>query len=105
MNRLISVEIPAKVAADEAHQNARAHSDKQNARIEHDKALQRVMNALLQDDPELFKQFRDNDGFRRELSDMVFRLTYGPGGEGCRARLLEPAVRADQGRDASDPPN
>jgi type I restriction enzyme R subunit len=51
-------------------------SDKQNARIEHDKALVRVMTALLQDDTELFKQFSDNDGFRRWLTDTVFALTY-----------------------------
>ena len=30
---------PAKVAADQAYQNAQKNSDKQNARIEHDKAL------------------------------------------------------------------
>lgn len=33
-----------------------------NARIEHDKALARVMTAVLKDDMELFKQFMDNEG-------------------------------------------
>ena len=42
--------LPARVVADTAYQNARKYSDKQNARIEHDKALVRVMTALLQDD-------------------------------------------------------
>ncbi|AEP13499.1 hypothetical protein [Chloracidobacterium thermophilum] len=65
--------------ADAAYQNARKFSDKQNARIEHDKALGRVMTALLQDDTELFKQFSDNDSFRRWLTDTVFALTYGEG--------------------------
>lgn len=37
VRRLITEEIPAKVAADLAYQNARNHSDRQNARIEHDK--------------------------------------------------------------------
>ena len=41
---MITEEIPAKVAADKAYQNAMKNSDKQNARIEHDKALQRVMH-------------------------------------------------------------
>jgi type I restriction enzyme R subunit len=41
--KVISEEIPEKVAADRAYQNAMRNSDKQNARIEHDKALQRVM--------------------------------------------------------------
>ena len=48
-----------------------------NARIEHDKALARVMTAVLKDDTELFKQFMDNESFRRWLTDTVFGLTYG----------------------------
>jgi type I restriction enzyme R subunit len=80
VRKLITEEIPARVAADAAYQNARKFSDKQNARIEHDKALVRVMTALLQDDTELFKQFSDNESFRRWLADMVFALTYGEPG-------------------------
>ena len=38
IRRVIVEELPAKVAADKAYQNAMANSDKQNARIEHDKA-------------------------------------------------------------------
>jgi hypothetical protein len=52
------------------------NSDKQNARIEHDKALARVMTAVLKDDTELFKQFSDNDSFRRWLTQQIFELTY-----------------------------
>ena len=76
VNQLITTEIPARVAADGAYQNAMANSDKQNARIEHDKALGRVMTAILKDDTELFRQFADNESFRRWLTDMVFLLTY-----------------------------
>ena len=76
VHRLITKDIPERVAADIAYQNAQKNSDKQNARIEHDKALKRVMNALLQDDTELFKQFVDNESFRGWLSNMVFGLTY-----------------------------
>jgi type I restriction enzyme R subunit len=83
VHRLITDEIPAKVSADPAYQNARKHSDKQNARIEHDKALARVMTALLKDDTELFKQFSDNESFRRCLTDTVFAVTYeGDGAQG-----------------------
>ena len=39
-------------------------------------ALGRVMTAVLKDDTELFKQFSDNEGFRRWLTDTVFGLTY-----------------------------
>ncbi|PYV34724.1 MAG: DEAD/DEAH box helicase, partial [Acidobacteria bacterium] len=76
VHRLITEEIPAKVSADSAYKNAKKHSDKQNARIEHDKALARVMTAVLKDDTELFKQFSDNESFRRWLTDTVFELTY-----------------------------
>jgi type I restriction enzyme R subunit len=76
VRKLITEEIPKRVAADPAYQNACKHSDKQNARIEHDKALQRVMTALLKDDTELFRQFSDNESFRRWLTDTVFSLTY-----------------------------
>lgn len=76
VERMITRDIPERVAADPAYQHAREHSDRQNARIEHDSALRRVVLALLQDDTELFKQFMDNEGFRRWLTDTVFALTY-----------------------------
>ncbi|HEY1016824.1 MAG TPA: hypothetical protein VGE07_29195, partial [Herpetosiphonaceae bacterium] len=76
LRQLVTVEIPARVAADPAYQNARKNSDKQNARIEHDKALQRVMTSLIKDHTELFKQFMDNESFRRWITDTVFGLTY-----------------------------
>ena len=77
VHKLVTEEIPARVAADTAYKNARKNSDKQNARIEHDKALARVMTAVLKDDTELFKQFMDNEGFKRWMTDTVFGLTYG----------------------------
>lgn len=76
VHRLITQDIPTRVAADTAYQNAKQNSDKQNARIEHDKALARVMTDVLKDDTELFKQFSDNEAFRRWLTDAVFALTY-----------------------------
>jgi len=76
VHKLITEEIPARVAVDTAYQNARENSDRQNARIEHDKALMRVMTAVLKDDTELFKQFMDNESFKRWMTDTVFGLTY-----------------------------
>ncbi|GJL69477.1 MAG: hypothetical protein NPIRA06_21120 [Nitrospirales bacterium] len=76
VHKLITEDIPNRVAADTAYQNAKKNSDKQNARIEHDKALTRVMTALLKDDTELFKQFMDNESFKRWMTDMIFGLTY-----------------------------
>jgi len=76
VHKLITEDIPSRVAADTAYQNAKRNSDRQNARIEHDKALARVMTAVLKDDTELFKQFMDNESFKRWLTDTVFGLTY-----------------------------
>ena len=63
-----------------AYRNAQQNSDRQNARIEHDKALVRVMAGVMKDDTELFKQFMDNEGFKRWMTDTVFGLTYTAGG-------------------------
>ena len=75
MRRIIE-EVAPKVALDDAYRNAQRNSDRQNARIEHDKALMRVMVAAMKDDTVLFKQFMDNDGFKRWMQDTVFDLTY-----------------------------
>jgi len=76
IRKVIAEEIPPKVAADKAYQNAMKNADKQNARIEHDKALQRVLLALLSDQTELFKQYQDNPNFKKWLADTVFSATY-----------------------------
>jgi type I restriction enzyme R subunit len=76
MEKRITDEIPKKVAADEKYQNAKKNSDRQNAKIEHDKALKRVITALFKDDAQLFKQFQDNESFRGWLTDTVFGMTY-----------------------------
>ena len=74
VHQLITETIPARVAADSAFRNAQRNSDRENARIEHDKALLRVMTSLMKDDTELFRQFMDNAGFKRWLTDTVFGL-------------------------------
>ncbi len=75
IKKVITEELPVKVAADRAYQNAMANSDQQNARIEYNKALERAMTELLVDHTELFKQFSDNESFRRGLSEVVFAIT------------------------------
>ncbi len=65
VRRLIAEEIPQKVAADPAYHNASKYSDKQNARIEHDEALRRVIVGLMKDDTDLFRLFSDNPDFKR----------------------------------------
>lgn len=73
--RIIEV-IPPIMLADEKYRNAKQNSDRQNARIEHDKALKRVITAMFKDDAQLFKQFQDNESFRRWLTDTIFAMTY-----------------------------
>ena len=79
IQQVITEELPRKVAADQAYRNAIANSDKQNARVEHDRALERAMTALLADHTELFKQFSDNETFRRWLQEQIFHATYTSG--------------------------
>ena len=79
IGKVIAEELPKKVADDKAYQNAMKNSDRQNARIEHDKALERAVIDLLSDHTELFKQFSDNSSFRKWLSDHNFARTYHQG--------------------------
>lgn len=79
IRKVITEEIPNRVAQDKAYQNAAQNSDKENAKLEHDKALNRVVLELLADHTELFKQFKDNPNFNRWLTDTVFDTTYRPG--------------------------
>ena len=90
IEKVIAEELPAKVAGDRAYQNAMNNSDKQNARIEHDRALERAMTEYVADPIELFKQFSDNDSFRRWLSEMVFAATYNePAATASASRSLD----------------
>jgi type I restriction enzyme R subunit len=84
IRKLIAEDIPTKVAANEAYRNAQTNSDKQNARIELDKALGAVIVGLMKDDTQLFKQFNDNSDFKRWLTDAVFAATYDKSGNGPR---------------------
>ncbi|WP_084102767.1 type I restriction endonuclease subunit R [Demequina sp. NBRC 110051] len=75
----ITEEVPKRVAQDEKYQLAIANSGRANARVEMARALQEVMFGLLADETQLYKQFSDNESFRKWLEDSVFRQTYkGP---------------------------
>lgn len=67
-------DIAPKVAADQAYQNALANTPS-TARLEYEKALEKVMLTLLRDDTQVYKQFVENDAFKRSVSDMVYALT------------------------------
>lgn len=71
--RRIREDIAPKVAADAAFQNAKANTP-HTARMAHDAALGRVMQLLLKDDTQVYKQFVENESFRRAVTDMVFTI-------------------------------
>jgi type I restriction enzyme R subunit len=70
----ITDDIAPKVAADQAYQNAKKNTPNA-ARIEPDAALMRVVGPLLKDDTEFYKQFVQNESFKRFVTDMVLNLT------------------------------
>ena len=76
VTQLITVDLPKKVSENSAYRNAMKNSDRQNARIEHDKALSDAIMDFIKDDTELFKQYADNDSFRRWVQEMNFAATY-----------------------------
>ena len=72
--RRIRDDIAPKVAADTAYQNAKENTP-HTARMAHDTALAKVMNLLLKDDTQVYKQFMENESFRRFVGDMVYAIT------------------------------
>jgi type I restriction enzyme, R subunit len=72
--RRLREDIAPKVAADQAYRNAKKNTPN-SARIEHDKALAKVMLTLLKDDTQVYKQFVENEAFRRFVTDFVFSIT------------------------------
>ena len=70
----IREDIAPKVAADAAYQNARENTP-HTARMAHDQALARVMQHLLKDDTQVYKQFVENESFKRFVGDMVYAMT------------------------------
>jgi type I restriction enzyme R subunit len=67
-------DIAPQVAADKAFQNARANTP-HTARMAHDQALGKVIQVLLKDDMQVYKQFVQNESFRRFVGDMVYQFT------------------------------
>jgi type I restriction enzyme R subunit len=67
-------DIAPKVAADAAYQNAKENTP-HTARMAHDQALVKVMQHLLKDDTQVYKQFVQNESFKRFVGDMVYAIT------------------------------
>ena len=98
------LEIPAMVSKDEKYQNAMKNSDEQEARTESERALQKVIFAIMADNMELFKQFQDNPSFKKWLSNLVFNLTYNKAGKEYQTpQKRKKVVDLDTVRDKSMP--
>ncbi len=68
--------IPERVEAKEDYQNSSQHPDEENARVEHDRALEEEVRDTIQCGAELYKLYTENEDFRRWLSDSSFSATY-----------------------------
>ena len=77
VNEIIN-QMPNQVLEDEDYRNARMNSGRQNAQIEHDSALRRLITAMVRCQTELYKAYTGNEDFRDWLNGEMFRLTYRP---------------------------
>jgi len=77
---LLTPKLPAPKEEDlakgilEAIDNAKENTP-HTARMAHDQALDKVMQHLLKDDTQVYKQFVENMSFKRFVTDMVYALT------------------------------
>ncbi len=60
--------------ADAVYRNAKENTP-HTARMAHDQALGKVMQVLLKDNTQVYKQFVENESFCRFVSDRVFAMT------------------------------
>ena len=68
--------IPSRVSVNTAYRNAVANADSENARIEHDKALEAVLVGMLRCSDELYKMFSEDKTFQHWLRNYSFDETY-----------------------------
>ena len=68
--------MPDQVLEDESYRNARTNSDRQNAQIEHDSAVRRLVTAMVRCQTELYKAYTGDADFREWINTEMFRATY-----------------------------
>ena len=69
-------QMPRQVLEDEAYRNAKMNSDRQNAQIEHDSAVRRLVTAMVRCQTELYKAYSSDADFREWINTEMFRATY-----------------------------
>ncbi len=68
--------LPDAIMKNESFRNTMKNSDKQNSRIEFERVLEDIMQDMIKDNLELFKQFSSNKLFKKYLEDMIFERVY-----------------------------
>ena len=69
--------MPGQVLEDQQYQNAKNNSGRQNAQVELDSALRRLVTSMVKCQTELYKAYTEDGEFREWLNGEMFRLTYG----------------------------
>lgn len=77
VQKLIIETLPGRVENDTKFQNAKRNSDEQNARIEIQQTLMRVVMSMMRDDAKFVRNYMNNDDFQRWVNRTVFDLSYG----------------------------
>lgn len=68
--------IAVEAKADESFLSARHNSDKENARVEHQKALFKAMAGMVGSSAELYKVYSENEAFRAWVDSQFFNEAY-----------------------------
>lgn len=74
--RVIAEDLPAYLENDEPFQNAKQRPDRQNARIEFERAMRRAVIKTMQNHTDFFKLYSDNESFKKMVNDTVFASAY-----------------------------
>ena len=68
--------LPEKVNKDEAYRNAKRNSPRQNAEIESNAAMRRLVTSMLRSHTELYRKYTEDSDFREWLNRQIFDVSY-----------------------------
>ena len=74
--RFLFEDLPDEVAKDQEYQNAKRHSDMQNAKITYEKKVVDKFQEIIFDQTEAYRKFTDDPDFKKWLCDTLFRMDY-----------------------------
>jgi type I restriction enzyme R subunit len=76
IRRFLFEELPQEVSRDQEYRNAKLYSDRQNARITHEKKLVDKFQEVMLSHTELYRKFTDDPDFKQWLCETLFRMDY-----------------------------